>query len=435
MTIKECIDIVDNLKPNQYTVYDKVRWLSFIDAIIINDVLKTHEGYDGRYDLFEGYSEDKLSVALIVPTPYDRLYTAYLQMKIDSENGETARYNNSVALYNAYMTEYRKYYNKTHMPLDMTNRQSAAPLKKATMGLSEAEYENLKRDLYYKLVEYFSPTVSPDKLYDIVTSYAQNNVDMFMGKDGGYYVPSFKQIDENTVQMTFEPSKGNMPSVPKATLELPSGSDGSGVNIITINYGDKINAEELYNAYNNGAVILLRGSHNFDYIDGGMITTVMAEYVLHLTSVSNDNSIGQPYFTFTGSDNYGNGINVDYWLDWSLQIVNNLTYAQDYADSIETGGLDSLLINGASISLHMESHTEYECVNGVTSLTIQDFVVGTGVKADNWCIKFSTGSSITVTIPDTVVWANGEPTFTAGKSYYLSFIPMFDKHLGVFAEV
>ena len=103
MTIKECIDIVDNIKPNQYSVKDKVMWLTFLEGIIINEVLKTHEGYDGRYDLFEGYSEDKLTVTLIVPSPYDRLYTAYLKMKIDQENGETARYNSSMTLYNTYM--------------------------------------------------------------------------------------------------------------------------------------------------------------------------------------------------------------------------------------------------------------------------------------------------------------------------------------------
>ena len=184
MTVKECIDIVDNLKPNQYTVKDKVIWLSFIDAIIINDVLKTHEGYDGRYDHFEGYSEDRLSVPLIVQSPYDRLYTAYLQMKIDSENGETARYNNSASLYNAYMMEYRKYYNKTHMPLSNKDRNNARPTKKVTAGLSDAEYENLKRDLYHQLTEYFSQFVSPDKLYDIVTSYINNNSEMLRGDEG-----------------------------------------------------------------------------------------------------------------------------------------------------------------------------------------------------------------------------------------------------------
>lgn len=184
MTIKECIDIVDTQKPNTYTVEDKVRWLSFIEAIIINEVLKTHEGYDGRYDLFDGYSEEKLSVSLVVPSPHDRLYTAYLKMKIDGENGETARYNNSVATYNAYMTEYRKYYNKTHMPLDATKSAKPTPSKKATVGLTDAEYENIKRDLFSMLSEHFASLTSPDKLYDIVTDFAQNNMQMLKGKDG-----------------------------------------------------------------------------------------------------------------------------------------------------------------------------------------------------------------------------------------------------------
>ena len=184
MTIKDCIDIVDNIKPNQYTMKDKVMWLSFVEEIIINDVLKTHEGYDGRYDYFEGYSEDKLSVSLIVPSPYDRLYTEYLKMMIDKENGETARYNNSMVSYNTYMMEYRKYYNKTHMPLDASGKRAMMPSQKASVGLSDAEYESLKRDMTYILTEYFSDAVSPDKLADIVTKFMQTNVEVFKGKDG-----------------------------------------------------------------------------------------------------------------------------------------------------------------------------------------------------------------------------------------------------------
>lgn len=116
MTLKECIDLVDAVKPNQYTIEDKVHWLSFLDHTIINDVLKTHEGYDSKYDEFVGYTADRLSDGLIVEKPYDNLYEAYLKMKIDEENGETARYNNSATMFNSYLTAYKKYYNKTHMP-------------------------------------------------------------------------------------------------------------------------------------------------------------------------------------------------------------------------------------------------------------------------------------------------------------------------------
>ena len=185
MTIKECIDNVDNIKPNEYSIEDKVKWLSFIDQIIINDVLKTHEGYDGRYDDFAGYSEDKLSETLIVQSPYDRLYAAFLKMKIDGENGETARYNNSASLFNSYMMEYRKFYNKTHMPLDITDAR--CPRVKPNgkkIGLSEEEFENLKRELYYLLSDDFAKMVSQDKLYGIVTNYVNNNIEMLRGLDG-----------------------------------------------------------------------------------------------------------------------------------------------------------------------------------------------------------------------------------------------------------
>ena len=101
MTIKECIDLVDNVKPNQYSIEDKVQWLSFIDHIVINDVLKTHEGYENEYEEFDGYSADRLGEKLIVEAPYDNLYLAYLKMKIDEENGETARYNNSSTMFNS----------------------------------------------------------------------------------------------------------------------------------------------------------------------------------------------------------------------------------------------------------------------------------------------------------------------------------------------
>lgn len=187
MTIKDCIDMVDAIKPNQYTIKDKVSWLSFIDEIIINEVLKTHEGYDGRYDAFEGYSEDKLSQALIVPSPYDRVYTAYLKMKIDQENGEVARYNNSATLYNSYMAEFRKHYNKTHMPIDVTEKRLVQKNPMASSGgMSEAEYENLKRDLAHILTEHFADTLSHDKLYDVVREYMMNNAELFKEKKTVY---------------------------------------------------------------------------------------------------------------------------------------------------------------------------------------------------------------------------------------------------------
>ena len=117
MTVKECIDIVDGNKPNQYGIEDKVRWLSFLDKLIITEVLQTHEDYDEKYDLFTGYSCDRLGAKLIAEAPYDQMYIDYLKMKIDEENGETARYNNSATMFNNYFSMYKKWYNRNHMPV------------------------------------------------------------------------------------------------------------------------------------------------------------------------------------------------------------------------------------------------------------------------------------------------------------------------------
>jgi hypothetical protein len=99
-------------------------------------------------------------------------------MKIDAENGETARYNNSASLFNSYMMEYRKFYNKTHIPLSDSEKRAIIPANKNTLGISEAMLENIKREIYAKLSEDLLKLVSHDKLYDIVTNFVYNNIEM-----------------------------------------------------------------------------------------------------------------------------------------------------------------------------------------------------------------------------------------------------------------
>ena len=182
-TLKECIDTVDAVKPNQYSIEDKVAWLSFLDHSIINEVILTHEGYDGRYDGFTGYSADKLEVALVVPSPYDRLYGAYLKMKIDEENGETARYNNSATLFNAYLMEFKKWYNSNNMPMSSSGRPSA-PMMPSVMDVTEAQMEQLKKVLFAELEDIVRKSLSDDKIQDIVKRFMDTNAQMLKGKDG-----------------------------------------------------------------------------------------------------------------------------------------------------------------------------------------------------------------------------------------------------------
>lgn len=115
MTIKEAIDRADDLKPNQFSEELKLAWLNNLDAQIHDDIIKTHEGWDGEE--FRPYEND--TETLIVPFPYEELYVAFLKMKVDDENGDTQRYQNSVTMFNAQYDAWTKAYNKAHMPIGM----------------------------------------------------------------------------------------------------------------------------------------------------------------------------------------------------------------------------------------------------------------------------------------------------------------------------
>lgn len=117
MTLQEAIDRIDGLKPNQYQVEDKVRWLSDLDMNIYRDVILTHWHKPDK-KLFMGYTMEDLDTKLIADDPYTELYVAYLGMKIDEYNNETQRYNNSATMFNAYYENYAKHINKTRRPIN-----------------------------------------------------------------------------------------------------------------------------------------------------------------------------------------------------------------------------------------------------------------------------------------------------------------------------
>lgn len=121
MTITEAISRIDILKPNSYTEYEKLLWLSTLDGIIKKEIIDTHEGYEDVD--FTGYDNDTLtSQVLLVPAPYDDIYLKWLEMQMDYTNGEYGKYNNSMAVYNTAYQAYANYYNKTHMPISKATR-------------------------------------------------------------------------------------------------------------------------------------------------------------------------------------------------------------------------------------------------------------------------------------------------------------------------
>lgn len=115
MTILDAIHKLDTLKPNGYTQTQKIAWLSTLDGIVKREIINAYEG--GEMIPFEPYDENSGTQELLIITPYDRVYIHWLEAQIDYANGETHRYQNSMAMYNEAYRDFARYYNRTHMPL------------------------------------------------------------------------------------------------------------------------------------------------------------------------------------------------------------------------------------------------------------------------------------------------------------------------------
>ena len=116
MTIHEAVEMVDRLKPNQYDQEQKVKWLSKLDGMIFREVISTHA--DSPIEEFKGYDNAFPDTEMLVPYPYDEdVYNYFLQMQIDKENGEMAKYNQSATLFNNAYKTFCDWYNRTHLPL------------------------------------------------------------------------------------------------------------------------------------------------------------------------------------------------------------------------------------------------------------------------------------------------------------------------------
>ncbi len=121
MTIAEAITLVDRLKPNQYPETMKKNWLSKLDGLVFKEVFQTHE--DNPIESFKGYEEAGMETELLIPYPYDEdIYNYFLQASMDKENGETAKYNQSITLYNNAFLTFQNFYNRTHKPISSGTR-------------------------------------------------------------------------------------------------------------------------------------------------------------------------------------------------------------------------------------------------------------------------------------------------------------------------
>lgn len=139
MNIRDALDQVDALKPNQFDERQKIYWLSQVDQRIYNDVVLRHEMDESMPATFGGYPPDvDQDTQLLAGAPFDALYRWWLEAMIDLGNGELGKYQNSMLLFNSAWNDFAKDYRRKHMPLGQQKIGFTAGGRKACGATGDA---------------------------------------------------------------------------------------------------------------------------------------------------------------------------------------------------------------------------------------------------------------------------------------------------------
>ncbi len=124
MTITEAISEIKDLKPNDFSDTQIIKWLSKLDHKIYNDLIITHTGKNFHNCFFKEYTDKTdINTRLLAEEPYAYgVYTSYLKSCIDRESDDDERYNQDTLEFNAAYQEYCAWYNTVHTPIHRTHR-------------------------------------------------------------------------------------------------------------------------------------------------------------------------------------------------------------------------------------------------------------------------------------------------------------------------
>ncbi len=111
--IKDIIERVDENKPNAFSQKTKTAWLAELDGKLAADVFLMNI-VEAR--LLQYRYPDDLESELLVGFPHDTIYDLWLGAKIDYENGEYDKYQNSMEQFNAHYGNFVRWFAATYEP-------------------------------------------------------------------------------------------------------------------------------------------------------------------------------------------------------------------------------------------------------------------------------------------------------------------------------
>ena len=108
-TLQQALTRIDTICPNAWDDAAKIQWLNECEHMIQMRILDAAPEQCVTYD-----ADSERGTVLLVPAPFDRLYVYYVIAMCDYAAHETAHYADSMALFNAALDEYAKWYQRTN---------------------------------------------------------------------------------------------------------------------------------------------------------------------------------------------------------------------------------------------------------------------------------------------------------------------------------
>lgn len=112
-TINEMLEKIDQICPNSYAPEVKAKWIIDINTKLYQETV-SHYQSDEEYIFPSKYPADG-KVPLLAETPYEELYVMYVIAQMDFYNREGANFNNSAAMFNSILSDWKKWFHKTHV--------------------------------------------------------------------------------------------------------------------------------------------------------------------------------------------------------------------------------------------------------------------------------------------------------------------------------
>lgn len=114
MTVKECIEFTDAVRPNDFPAFAKLAWLTQIEGRIASEIFLMAPAEIKQF-IYKSATEDGDKELLVGP-PYDDIYGAYLTAKVDSKNGEFNRLSTAAQSFNRLWDEFSAYIGNLYNP-------------------------------------------------------------------------------------------------------------------------------------------------------------------------------------------------------------------------------------------------------------------------------------------------------------------------------